>query len=113
MVNDAAIIDRSGQRWKIRLVQSAALAGGIMLLLAFANGVKGPIWLGAFAIGTLLTCGSVIWGSLSVRCPNCLEKLYWRAIRERGPTASYTWLLNVRVCPACGYDSGRSHEPTS
>lgn len=99
-----SLLRRSGQMWKVWTVAGMALGGGALILLAFGHRARPPLWLTAFLVGVALSCGSVFWGALFIRCPGCGARLYWKAVKERAPTEALGWVMKLGTCPTCGAD---------
>jgi hypothetical protein len=104
----SSIIEKSGQLWKVRLSWYCGLAGlGIMFVgwLIFAF----PLLL---LVGVILLLGSLVFASVSIRCPVCRASWLWdwnaRTRRERlGPIGH---LMTLSECPRCGNQSGSKEE---
>jgi hypothetical protein len=99
-----ALLGRSGQLWKIRVLGSMALIGVVLIVLAVAKDLEPPLWMTVHFVGVALGAGSVLWGVLSIRCPGCGARLYWMAIRGRSPIEWLDWLRQLDTCPTCGND---------
>ena len=92
------------QRWKFQLW---AVALCVLLVGMFAPDAvarlagtgRAEISLAATAFGFLALVGF----TLSIRCPSCSLSLAWYALSKQSHGAWLTWLLEVKVCPRCGY----------
>jgi len=94
----------AGQRWKFQL---GAVALCVLLVGMFAPDAiarlagteRAAVTLATTAFGFLALVGF----ALSVRCPSCSLSLAWYALSKQSHGAWLSWLLDVEVCPRCGY----------
>ena len=95
------LLEQSGQRWKFSLLVWGSVAGfGLML----AGMVLLRITYAYFALvlgGLVLGAASFVFASLSIRCPRCGQRWFWRAVSRRGPRDWYSALEKPR-CDGCG-----------
>lgn len=105
----------ASQRWKLWLFASLLTVSGVGLFapnhVASAVGASlVTVNLGSTALGLIV----LVSGMLSVRCPACRLSLVWYALSKQGIHAWLSWLLDIRVCPRCGFSHsssrGGSHE---
>ncbi len=65
--------------------------------------------LGGVSPVIVILCGvaaglvALVGTSASVRCPACGLSLAWYALSKQAHHAWLSWLLNVEVCPRCGF----------
>ncbi len=48
--------------------------------------------------------------SMSIRCPACGLSLAWYALSKQAHHAWLSWLLDVAVCPQCGFSHSSGKE---
>jgi len=69
----------------------------------------GPLTDGSFmlinVVGIALGLASFVWMNWSIRCPECHEKLFWRAISEKSHPSGLQSMWLMKSCPYCGTDS--------
>lgn len=59
--------------------------------------------------GTLAGLFVLVGASLSVRCPSCRLSLVWHALSKHSHDRWLSWLLDVNVCPRCGFKHEHPH----
>lgn len=96
-------LDKTNQNWKYKLKWLHWLGLG---LAAVAVSQKADRLLSGVLI---LACFAVIVGGfalpiLTIRCPACRTRLYWKGMREQRPFEFDSWLLSLTHCPVCGSD---------
>ena len=104
---DNSIITKTKQMWKLKLTFLLAIVGGLALFYGIyminkdgKPDVVVPFMLG----GIVLALGSLVFGSLSVRCPKCKTRWLWEAISKKSSNNWLAWLMAQPVCPSCNYE---------
>ena len=91
--------------WKIiTVVIIALLSGSVIIFQGFLYEPVGEnTTMIAVIIATLLGSISLIWGSLSIKCPKCKLKLFWYAVSKLNSSSWFIWILGFEECPQCGH----------
>ncbi len=109
-------LTRSKQRWKATLLSYGVALGGLTSLVGFSSlGTKAPVpgldqaaehaaWRSMLLFGSVLTCGILVWAIAAIQCPRCGSRLFWHAVKSRGPVDAFHWLTTLQSCPACGFN---------
>lgn len=103
------LLARSGQRWRMMWAMPAGEGLGLALVfLVIRNesrymGQPG-LAMSLVALGLTIAMSTMVWAALTIRCPRCATRLLWKAVTERGPTESLSWVLRLETCPVCGSD---------
>lgn len=108
-MHEDAFLARTSQVWKMIVGAACSLICAAFLLVSLGDAIDlsqaGQIMLFMAAIfGESL---NLAWMCLSIRCPQCKAKIFWRAIAKREFDESghhgLGALWTVEKCPACGY----------
>jgi len=86
-----SIIGRTGQWWKVIIGMVALLVGSIAPLFE-SSGIS-------VISGTVLAVVGYGFTVAMVRCPDCGERWFWKALVDAG---LYKPLFTKPECPACG-----------
>ncbi len=99
------LIRNSNQLWKIIIVAIIALlCGSVIIFQSFLyNPVGENTTFIAVLVATLLGPISILWGSLSIKCPKCKLKIFWYAVSKLKVNTWFIWILGFEECPKCGY----------
>lgn len=97
---------------KRRLWQGAWLfvPGALAVLFSVPIGslLKLETWIVAAAGGLALPLG-VYWSASGTICPRCRLNLLWHAMTRAKDADWFSWVIDARSCPRCGYpESNRS-----
>jgi hypothetical protein len=95
---------RTGQRWRYELPAAAFIASGIALLLG--GGRRMPALLSVAVASFVVMC---LWA----RCPRCRAAVVWRVLRAGQFWKWMTAVLDLRQCPACGFDGSMTDSQQS
>lgn len=95
------LLEQSGQRWKFSLLVWGTMVGfgfmlAGMLLLSIAHA-----YLALVLGGLVLGVASFVFASLSIRCPRCGQRWFWRAVSTRNTNDWYSALTKSK-CDRCG-----------
>ena len=98
---------KTGQLWKMRLAVALLFASGICFILGrflvSRNGDAEPaLLLAATAVGL----GTFLWLCLSVNCPNCKTRLFWKLVSTKAANAYLLELMSLDRCPVCNHKTG-------
>ncbi len=95
---DNSYVARTGQLWKLNIGLAGLFAGGALAILPWFNQSEPIMMLSlvGIAIGLL----SLIWLSISIRCPTCRTRLVWRAM-SRAKHDRWLYALMSSKCPVC------------
>jgi hypothetical protein len=88
---------RTRQRWRYQLPAAAFAASGIGLMLGLGRGRPYLLLLAVLSFGVMCA-----WA----RCPRCRTPVVWRVITTTWVWKWVTAVLDLRQCPACGFDGG-------
>jgi hypothetical protein len=100
----APFLRTAGQMWKLMLGFALMLCG-LVAIYGTLHNWWGPVTDGIFVLivpgGIALGLASFIWMNWSIRCPQCHEKLFWRAISEKAHPIGLQSLWIMDACPYC------------
>jgi hypothetical protein len=98
------------QRWKLWLWGSGLAIAGLGLFFSAQVGTALGIDPTLLQIGgTLAGLFVLVGASLSIRCPSCRLSLVWHAVSKHPHDHWLSWLLDVNVCPRCGFKHEQHH----
>ena len=100
---DNSIVKKTGQMWKLKLAFLLLLIGGASLFYGLRIMTTKPDALVASLIfgGIVVGIASLIFGCLSVRCPNCKAPWLWQGISGQSSGNWLIWLMSRAECPKC------------
>jgi len=110
MANDFSETLIAKQKWKLWLWGCVLVVAGLGFLfpMKFAQiFAVDPIAINLAALS--LTLAALVGASLSIRCPKCGLSLVWHGLSQEKIGEWLSWLLNVRVCPRCGFRGDQEH----
>ena len=99
-----SIIKKTGQWWKTNLSFGGTVLGGIVMFYGLANLEKSNFSVVLALVGIAIGLASFIFACMSIKCPNCNEKLAWYAVSKKSPNKWLNWLITQPKCPKCNYD---------
>jgi hypothetical protein len=111
------MLGASKQLWKLYFSLCFVILGGFVLAFAVSSMERltdGFLFVLVFG-GLFVVSISVLAGGLSIKCPKCGAKLFWRALKEAPASQWLQWLLTLSRCPACEHDPNAPkghHEPS-
>jgi hypothetical protein len=96
-------LDRSGQRWKLRLATLAVVLFVAMNVSAtlFAHSINATAF-GLLAAGGLGVAGGAAGCILSIECPRCGSRIAWKGMKDVPAGTWWRWLQSLDRCPTCG-----------
>lgn len=111
--SDDSFLSKTRQDWKLPWANYWIPLAGLTLLYSLLTGkiggtdeTVGWLMMGAVALAN----AGWIWGALTIRCPECGVRLFWKAMRQGTPMTWLGWLRSLRKCPVCGSDGARAFE---
>ena len=97
------IIKGSGQSWKMNVSFTGIIISGMLMFGAYSIGESifqiDPNLL--LSSGALIGMLSFLFAILTVRCPNCGDKWFWRAVSKKNKSTWLVWLEKQSKCPKC------------
>ena len=107
-----SILRKSGQLWKLTASLVLSVMGFVMMVIGIRVGIesrsKSAFVLVLVGIGISLIFGIVVPG-LTIRCPGCKCRWYWRAMKSQEAGAWLLAVLSAEHCPSCDY-TGRAED---
>jgi Na+/melibiose symporter-like transporter len=99
----SSIIKKSGQSWKMRVsIFGIIISGALMFSGSFIGRTNSQFDLyPLIPVGALIGMLSFIFAIFSIRCPNCKDKWFWRAVSKRDKNNWLIWLENQSNCSEC------------
>ena len=99
----SSIIKKSGQSWKMRVsFAGIIISGALMFGGSFIGGTNTQFdFYSLIPIGALIGMLSFLFAILAIRCPNCKDKWFWRAVSKKDKNNWLIWLENQSNCPEC------------
>lgn len=91
-----SVIRKTGQWWKL-------VVGVIALLVGSAAPVFEASRM-SWTDGTILACLGYVFALLTIRCPSCDQRWFWKALIY---SEMYRPLLTEPDCPSCKYPSSQ------
>lgn len=98
-----SFLARTRQLWKLNIAL-VVMAIGLFIVFGVVNGTL-PAEGMAVVAGLSLGLAGMGWLFLSIRCPNCHDRVLWKAARTRGAGNWLGRLLQESTCPSCGFDT--------
>ena len=102
-----SILIASGQKWKLNAFYLGIGVAAILMFGASHLGnmfeVQQPAYIAI--IGVLIGLGSFILICVSVKCPRCNDKWFWRAVSKKTSNNWLIWLSTQKTCPVCDNDT--------
>lgn len=100
---DNSIIKKTGQMWKLYLSFILLLLGVASLFIGIKIAEIKSHSLAAFLVlgGLIVGLSSLIFGIVSVRCPNCKAPWLWQGMSGQSPGNWLIWLMSRTACPKC------------
>jgi hypothetical protein len=103
-----SFLERTRQSWKYVLTESWLTYSGLALMtLGAFEGENSRVAGTLILTGLMLSVGGHVWAAVSIKCPACRTRLYWKGMREVGWSEFDSWLLTLSCCPTCGDDGSR------
>jgi len=96
-----SFIERTNQKWKLRVVDVLNLTG-LALFLGACWFRQEPSSAGILA-GTGLGGISLAWSCLAIRCPRGRTRAIWHSYSHRSAREAEAWARFQLVCPQCGF----------
>jgi hypothetical protein len=99
-------IVKSGQAWKVWVAAVLILLGGgaICFALTFSKSVSDATAGIAFLSGMIASIVGFAWGSLSVVCRSCGNRLVWQAMKEEHANAWLETIITRNSCKKCNHN---------
>jgi hypothetical protein len=102
------ILKATGQRWKIMVLYVNSAIMALLFIGMFFIDLYYPdvyqkylIFIGIF--GFSIVVFAYVFASVSIKCPHCSDKWFWRAISKVRSENGLKWLNKAKSCPVCDY----------
>jgi hypothetical protein len=90
-------LQRTHQRWKLRVFSTGVIALGILLVVGLQS--HSPLWL---TLGSTALMGIwFLWFFASLRCSHCGARVGWWAVRTQAVNTWLPVLMALEKCPRC------------
>jgi hypothetical protein len=110
-VSGSSFLDKTDQTWK-RDLEWLFWVGFCLIGWGVSQSAHRTLS-GILAVaGFVIVVGAFACPILSIRCPDCRSRVYWRAMREQRLSDFEPWLDAMTHCPVCGSD-GRTRDETA
>ena len=63
-------------------------------------------------LGFSIILFAYIFASVSIKCPSCGDKWFWRAISKIRSKNAFKWLNKAESCPVCDYADQADTSPS-
>ena len=100
------IISTTHQKWKMTTTFTLLAIGGVLTFGGqfFISGPNQNLSVISILAGTLFCATSLLFACFSIKCPNCKDKWFWRAISTQKMGNWLYWLKDLNNCPSCDYN---------
>jgi len=100
---DNSIIKKTGQMWKLNLAFMLTILGAASLFygINIADAQPDSLAVSLVLCGIIVALASLIFGIVSIRCPNCKTPWLWQGISGKSSNQWLIWLLSRTECPKC------------
>lgn len=98
----------TGQWWKLQLTIGAIVVGFVLMSVGIIYLQRPKIGFLFVVIGLAVGISAFVFACLTIRCPSCGARWFWRAVSNRRAGDWLLSLLRVERCDACGNLYSRS-----